>query len=53
MATPYTLVLKLKNEASVYNCSFFPGAIRTGDWELTFTSDDIFQLMYAFAVMSL
>jgi D-amino peptidase len=53
MRTPYTLVLKLKREASVYNGSFFPGARRTGDWELTFTSDNIFQLMYAFAVMSL
>lgn len=51
MTPPYTLVLKLKSEASVYNGSFFPGARRTGDWELTFTSDDIFQLMYAFSVM--
>jgi D-aminopeptidase len=53
MTQPYTLVLKLKREASVYNGSFFPGATRTGDWELTFTSDDIFQFMYAFVVMSL
>jgi D-amino peptidase len=51
MSKPYTLVLKLKNEASVYNGSFFPGARRTGDWELTFSSDDIFQVMYAFNVM--
>lgn len=51
MTPPYTLVLKLKTEASVYNGSFFPGARRTGDWELTFTSDDIFQVMYAFNVM--
>ena len=51
MTKPYTLVLKLKSEASIYNGSFFPGARRTGDWELTFTSDDIFQLMYAFNVM--
>jgi D-amino peptidase len=51
LTKPYTLVLKLKTEASVYNGSFFPGARRTGDWELTFTSDDIFQLMYAFNVM--
>jgi D-amino peptidase len=51
MTKPYTLVLKLKTEASVYNGSFFPGAERTGDWELTFTSDDIFQVMYAFNVM--
>ncbi len=51
MTPPYTLVLKLKSEASVYNGSFFPGARRTGDWELTFTSDDIFQVMYAFNQM--
>ncbi len=51
MTKPYTLVLKLKSEASIYNGSFFPGARRTGDWELTFTSDDIFQVMYAFNVM--
>jgi D-amino peptidase len=51
MTPPYTLVLKLKSDASVYNGSFFPGARRTGDWELTFTSDDIFQVMYAFNVM--
>ncbi len=48
---PYTLVLQLKSEESVYNGSFFPGARRTGDWELTFTSDDILQVMYAFNVM--
>ena len=48
---PYTLVLKLKNEESVYNGSFFPGARRTGDWELTFTTDDFLQLMYAYSVM--
>jgi D-amino peptidase len=52
MAKPYTLTLKLKNEASVYNGSFFPGARRTGDWELTFSSDDIIQVMYAFSVMN-
>jgi D-amino peptidase len=51
MTSPYTLVLKLKSEASVYNGSFFPGARRTGDWELTFTSEDLLQVMYAFNVM--
>ena len=51
LAKPYTLVLKLKSEASIYNGSFFPGAQRTGDWELTFTHDDIFQVMYAFNTM--
>jgi D-amino peptidase len=51
MTKPYTLVLKLKSEASVYNGSFFPGAERTGDWELTFQDDDIVKVMYAFNVM--
>ena len=52
MTPPYTMVLKLKTEASIYNGSFFPGARRTGDWELTFTSDDLLQVMYAFNVMN-
>jgi len=51
MDKPYTLVLKLKSETSVYNGSFFPGAQRTGDWELTYTHDDIFQVLYAFNTM--
>jgi D-amino peptidase len=51
LTPPYTLVLKLKTEASVYNGSFFPGARRTGDWELTFSSDNLLQVMYAFNVM--
>ena len=52
MTPPYTMVLKLKSEASVYNGSFFPGAQRTGDWELTFTSEDLLQVTYAFNVMN-
>jgi len=51
LEAPYTLVLRLKTEESVYNGSFFPGARRTGEWELTFTSDDFLQLMYAYSVM--
>ena len=51
LQSPYTLVLRLKNEESVYNGSFFPGARRTGDWELTFTSDDFLDLMYAYSIM--
>ena len=51
MTQPFTLVLKLKSEASIYNGSFFPGARRTGDWELTFTSDELIQVIYAFNVM--
>lgn len=48
---PYTLVLKLKTEESVYRGSHFPGAERTGDWELTFSSDDLLEVMYAFGAM--
>lgn len=51
MTPPYTLVLKLKSEASIYNGSFFPGARRTGDWELTFTSENFLEVIYAFNVM--
>lgn len=48
---PYTLTLKLKTEQSVWNGSWFPGARRTGDWELTYTGDEILEVMYAFNVM--
>jgi len=52
MTPPYTMVLKLKSEASVYNGSFFPGARRTGDWELTYYNEDLLQVIYAFNVMN-
>lgn len=48
---PYTLVLKLKDEEVVNSGSHFPGARRTGEWELTYTSDDILGIMYAFGAM--
>ncbi|MBM3792112.1 MAG: hypothetical protein FJW35_17425 [Acidobacteria bacterium] len=48
MSPPYTLVLKLKNEESVYRGQFYPGARRTGDWEITFTSNSFLELMHAF-----
>jgi D-amino peptidase len=51
IAPPYTLVLKLKSEASIYNGSFFPGAVRTGDWELTYTSNNLMDVIYAFNIM--
>ena len=51
LGRPYTLTLKLKSEQSVWNGAWFPGARRTGDWELTFTSDNILEVMYAFNVM--
>ena len=51
LESPYTLVLKLKNEEMVYNGSYYPGAQRTGDWELTYTSDDFLDIMLAFSYM--
>lgn len=45
---PYKLVLKLKNEELVHEKSLYPGAKRTGDWELTFESGDIMEIMKAF-----
>lgn len=48
---PYTLVLKLKTETQVYNGAFYPGAERTGDWELTYKSDSIMDIIKAFSWM--
>jgi len=49
--SPYTLVLKLKDEKMVYNGQFYPGAQRTGDWELTYKSSDIMEIVKAFVLM--
>jgi D-amino peptidase len=51
MKPPYKLVLKLKSERMVYRGSFYPGAKRTGPWELTFTSDSILEIVKAFSRM--
>ena len=51
MTPPYTLVLKLKTETQVYNGAFYPGAKRTGDWELTYKSDSIMDIIKAFSWM--
>lgn len=45
---PYTMVLKLKREEVVHEKSLYPGAKRTGDWELTFTSNDLLEVVKAF-----
>jgi D-amino peptidase len=51
MDSPYTLVLTLKNEEAVHSGADFPGARRTGDWEITYSSSDFLEVMYAFSVM--
>ena len=48
MKPPYTLVLTYKREQDVNNGSFFPGVKRTGDWELTYKSNDLMEVMRTF-----
>lgn len=51
LTAPYTLVLTMKDETAIYNGSFYPGAVRTGDWELTYQSDDIMEIIRAWMLM--
>jgi len=48
LRSPYTMVLILKEETTVYPGQYYPGAERTGDWELTYRSDDIMEVILAF-----
>jgi hypothetical protein len=43
MAPPYTLKIRYKDESSAHERATFPGARRTGDWELAFGSDDLWR----------
>ncbi len=45
---PYTMVLRMKSEEKVFNGSFFPGAERTGEWEVSFKSSDLLAVLNAF-----
>jgi D-amino peptidase len=51
LEAPYTLVMKLKNEEQIHRGSFYPGARRTGEWELTYQTDNMLDLMIAFSMM--
>ena len=51
LSSPYSLVLTLKHEVMVYNGAFYPGAERTGEWELTYKSDSILDIVKAFIWM--
>lgn len=51
LSPPYKMVLKLKSEELVNEKSYYPGAKRTGDWELTFESNDLMEVMKAFQRM--
>jgi D-amino peptidase len=48
---PYTLVLKLKDDAQIHRGSHYPGARQTGEWELTYEAKDIIELLTAFSMM--
>jgi len=49
---PYTLVLTLKTEQNIYRgAALYPGAERTGDWELTYVADDVMEIMRAYVGM--
>lgn len=48
---PYKLVLKLKNEEQVHEGSFYPGAKRTGNWEITYENNDLLEVIRAFRWM--
>ena len=51
LSAPYTMVLRLKTEQSIYNGALYPGAKRTGDWELTYVAEDVLELMLAYRGM--
>lgn len=53
MKPPYTMVVKLKQEPMVYKASLFPGVKRTGDWEVTYTTDKIMDAVFMFEVVIL
>ena len=49
---PYTLVLTLKTEQNIYRgAALYPGAERTGDWELTYVADDVMEVIRAYVGM--
>ena len=48
LKSPYKLELTLKNEILVHQKSYYPGAKRTGDWELTYEHADLMEVIKAF-----
>ena len=52
LKSPYTLVLTLKTEQNIYRgAALYPGAKRTGDWELTYVADDVMEIIRAYVGM--
>ena len=49
---PYTLALTLKTEQNIYRAAaLYPGARRTGDWEVTYEADDVMEIIRAYVGM--
>jgi len=48
LSPPYTMKLQLKREETINDGALYPGATRTGDWEITYTSDDLLAMLKAF-----
>ena len=52
LAPPYTLKLTLKTEQNIYRAvALYPGARRSGAWEVTYESEDIMQIIRAYVGM--
>jgi D-amino peptidase len=51
LSAPYTLVVKYKTEEMVHEKSLQPGVTRTGDFELTCSSDDLLDIMKTFSLI--
>ncbi len=48
LSPPYTMKLQLKREETINDGALYPGATRTGDWEITYTSSDLLEVLKAF-----
>jgi len=52
LAPPYKLQLTLKTEQNIYRAvALYPGARRSGDWQVTYEADDIMQIIRAYVGM--
>jgi len=52
LSPPYTLQLTLKTEQNIYRAvALYPGARRSGDWEVTYEADDVMQIIRAYVGM--
>jgi len=48
---PFVLTVIFKDDALVYEKSFYPGVEKTGEWQLSYRSDDFLDVIKAFSWM--